>query len=75
MADEELHRALGRIEGKIDILTELPGRIEKIDDRLRKVEIRAALNGAVAGGIVGVGIALLQAKIKAVLGVDMGDGG
>lgn len=74
MADEELYRALGRIEGKIDCLIELPERIDKIDTRLREVEKRAVINGAVAGGIVGIGITLLEAKLKSIFGIDIGDG-
>lgn len=69
MADEELHRALGRIEGKIDALSELPKRIDGIDERLRNVEKQATINGAVAGGIVSIGLALAIEKLKTLMGM------
>jgi hypothetical protein len=74
MANElnEINRALGRIEGKIDALEDLPKRIDKIDERLRNVEVKAAKNGAIAGvvtgGIVAVGIELVKAKIGSLFG-------
>lgn len=74
MANElnEINRALGRIEGKIDALEDLPKRIDKIDERLRNVEVKAAKNGAIAGvvtgGIVAVGIELIKAKIGSMFG-------
>lgn len=74
MANElnEINRSLGRIEGKLDDLKTLPERIDKIDERLRNVEIKAAKNGAIAGvvtgGIVAVGIELVKAKIGSLFG-------
>lgn len=68
----EINRALGRIEGKIDALEDLPKRIDKIDERLRNVEVKAAKNGAIAGlvtgGIVAVGIEIVKAKIGSLFG-------
>lgn len=68
----EINRALGRIEGKIDSLKDLPDRIDKIDERLRNVEVKAAKNGAIAGlvtgGIVAVGIEIVKAKIGSLFG-------
>jgi len=60
---EEIMRALGRIEGQIDGLkttvTSIDAKQDKIDNRLRKVEVRGAINGAVTGSIMGVGVSLL----------------
>ncbi len=79
MADRDEHTLLlGEIKGKLDLVISGQERQDEkmgsIDDRLRRVETKAALNGAAAGGVVGLGIALAQAKLKALLGIDMGDG-
>lgn len=54
---------LGRIDGKLDGISEQLNsqdqRLDKIDDRLRSVEQKAAINGAVSGSVVSVGMALL----------------
>lgn len=54
---------LGRIDGKVDGLqkasdTQL-GMLQDMDARLRNVELKAHVNGAVSGGIVSVGMALI----------------
>lgn len=72
MSDEQ-SRSLGRIEGKLDMLisqqTDTNTRLDTMDGRLRNVEMRAATNGAVAGGLVSVGVALLIEKGKRVIGL------
>lgn len=68
---DELMRILGRLESKVDGLTEGQGRLEtrmdSLDTRLRAVEVSSAKSGAVAGGIAGVlmalGVDLLRAKL------------
>ena len=70
---------LGKIDGKLDGITahlsrqdqriqELDERVDKrlnsIDDRLREVEKKAAVAGAVSGGAVAVGTALIVEGIK-----------
>ena len=54
---------LGKIDGKIDgiakHLTAQDHRLDKIDDRLRVVEQKAAVTGAISGGAISVGMALL----------------
>lgn len=66
-------RALGRIEGQLDgiktIQSEQGTTIRSIDKRVRKVEIKASINGATAGGLMGIGVSLLVAKVKAMTGV------
>ena len=57
----ELTRALGRIEGKLDMIvasqSSLNERMDSMDGRLRHVEQQAAKAGAISGGIVAVGTA------------------
>ena len=63
---------LGRMDGKLDgISTHLKAqdeRLDKIDDRLRVVEQRAAVAGALSGGAMSVGIALIIEGAKQWLG-------
>lgn len=65
---DDIMRALGRIEGRLDGIEdwqkEKGAKIDSIDQRTNKLEIKAALNGAVSGGVVSVGIALITAGIK-----------
>lgn len=56
---------LDKLEERMDKSDERLGeRIDKIDDRLRTVETRSAVFGAVSGGAMGVGIALLTEGLK-----------
>lgn len=43
---------------------QLNGRMDKMDDRLRTVEQRSAAVGAVSGGAMAVGVALLVEGLK-----------
>jgi hypothetical protein len=52
---------LSRME---DVLTR---RIDGVDERLRIVEQKAAVSGAVSGGVMGVGVALLIEGGRALL--------
>lgn len=73
--DEDLIRAhsfmLGEINGTMKALREGQNRIlsgvESIDNRLRTVETRSARNGLIAGGIMGVSVALIKEGIKSAL--------
>jgi hypothetical protein len=60
--NDDLMRAIGRLESKVDGLTEgqarQEARLEGMDKRLRAVEVSSAKSGAVAGGIAGVMVAL-----------------
>ncbi|WP_047257990.1 hypothetical protein [Chromobacterium subtsugae] len=74
MADEnntELTRALGRIEGKLDMIvssqSDLSKRMDAMDGRLRHVEQQAARAGALSGGIVAVGVAVAAELVKRAL--------
>lgn len=84
MPTDELNRAIGRIEGKMDLVIEkqkqsdeqqnarfdaIDNRLDGFDTRIRTVEQRAVVSGAVAGGIMSVGIALAIEKLKTVIGV------
>ena len=73
MADQsnELTRALGRIEGKLDMIVSSQAtqneRLDSMDERLRHVEQQAARAGAISGGIVAVGTALAVEMVKRAL--------
>lgn len=59
---------LGEISGKLDGVTEhlkrQDDRMETIDGRLRTVEQRAAVAGAISGGAMSVGLALVIEGLK-----------
>ncbi|MBA4709559.1 hypothetical protein [Aquitalea aquatica] len=65
---EELQRALGRMEGKMDLMLARQNihndRIDKMDGRLREVEIRASKNGAISGAMAAIGTAIAAEMIK-----------
>lgn len=67
MEKEELVM-LGRIDGKLDELskhlTRQDVRLDTIDVRLRKVEEKAAVTGAISGGAISIGIALVIEGLK-----------
>lgn len=69
---EEHARLLGEINGKLSmvIATQQASAsvLEALDTRLRKVETRSAVAGAVCGGFVSVGIALMIEKGKHIIG-------
>ncbi|WP_299773175.1 hypothetical protein [uncultured Tateyamaria sp.] len=59
-----LARELGSISAKLDNLHEgqqaHTKKLDSMDARLRTVEKRSAINGGIAGGVVGVTIALIK---------------
>lgn len=59
---------LGKIDGKVDAitahLTRQDERFDSIDDRLRAVEQKAAVMGAMSGGAISIGIALVVEGLK-----------
>lgn len=66
MADKDLHLLLGEIKGKLDmVIDNQQGHDEKIDAldaRMGKVELKAATNGMFTGGVAAVGIAIIRDK-------------
>lgn len=56
--NEEIMRAIGRIEGKIDCMDDRQQahdkKLESISTRLRETEINNAKTGGVSGGLVAV---------------------
>jgi len=64
---------LGEMKGKLDALHEkvdgLDSKIDGISDRVGSLETRGALHGAIAGGFMSVGIALLIEKMKKGMGL------
>jgi len=63
---------LGEIKGKLDQMItgqeEIKGKVNGMDNRLRRVETRSTLLGAGAGAIVSVGVALMIEKGKQIIG-------
>jgi hypothetical protein len=54
---------LGKIDGKLDGISKHLGqqdtRLDGIEERLRTVEQKAAVTGAISGGAISVGLALI----------------
>lgn len=67
---------LGEIKGKLEMLADSVGNLadgtQRLDERLGKLETRAAAHGALAGGVISVGLALIVEKLKSVTGVGPG---
>ena len=76
-------RAVGHLEGQVAALQQavadgfarvdtrferVNNKLEVMDERLRKVERSAAVQGAISGGVMGVGVLLLKAGIGALTG-------
>jgi hypothetical protein len=63
---------LGQIDGKLDGVVakqgEHTGKLSAIEQRLNKLETRAAVHGAVGGSVVAIGISLLVETVKRKLG-------
>ncbi|MCV6583977.1 MAG: hypothetical protein OIF47_00430 [Marinibacterium sp.] len=53
----EITAHLKNLNAKMDAQGE---KIDRMDTRLRAVETKSAISGAVAGGVVGVGLALVK---------------
>lgn len=70
---EEQAQLLGEIKGKLDLVIlnqrETNNKLGAMDGRLRRVETRSAITGAVSGGLVSVGIALMIEKGKHIIGM------
>lgn len=69
---------LGEIKGLVQSLKDgqdlTNSRLDRMDERLRTVEQRAALNGAVSGGVMGVGMALIVESVRSWMRIS-GKGG
>lgn len=70
---DEVTRALGRVEGKLDCLEKginaNTESIKGLGKRIGHLEVTAARSGALAGGFAGVGFALLTATLRQKLGL------
>ncbi len=66
-ADNNLQRAIGRMEGKLDAVHEeicqLRQTHQSLDRRLRHAEIQAAKYGGTTGAVVAVCVEMLKTKI------------
>ena len=72
--DADTAMTLGKIKGTIDGIAkrqeEHTHLLTGIDERLRKVETKAAVNGTIGGGVMGLGMAVIIELIKARLGTS-----
>ena len=65
MADQEdILFMLGEIKGELKGMNKKLNSIDGIDERLRQTEIKASKNGAVSGGVISVGIAIVVEGVK-----------
>ncbi len=59
-----IERELGEISATLKNIqseqSRQAGSLDKIDDRLRGVERKGALNGAVSGGVIAIAISLIK---------------
>lgn len=72
MADDNLHRSMGRVEGKLDMVLDVlekdAERRDEMDKRLRTVERKSAIFGAVGGAFAASVVSTIIAITKAKLG-------
>lgn len=65
----DIARELGAISATLEHIKETQAQHGKtllaVDDRLRKVETRSAINGAITGGVMAVAVALIKDAFKA----------
>lgn len=58
---------LGEIKGRLDHIQNdqevIIRKLDSVDSRLRAVEVKSAVSGAVTGGIVSVAIALIKQRL------------
>lgn len=74
MSDQQM-MMLGEIKGLVKALQDgqdtlharLETRMDAMDGRLRSVEQRAAVGGAISGGVMGVGMALIVESVQSLL--------
>jgi len=64
----ELGEIKGLLAGMKDDMQYLRAKTDGIDDRLRTVEKKAAINGAISGGIMSAGVATVIAVFKSSIG-------
>ena len=69
---DDVQRTLGRLEGKIDSIQSSVARTEQrvggIDERLRTVEKKSAINSAVISTAISAGTAALSFKLRSMIG-------
>lgn len=67
---------LGQIDGKLDGISKDVSsqneRLDKIDERLRVVEQKAAVTGAISGGAISIGMALIIEGVRQAMRVKGG---
>ncbi|WP_282093052.1 hypothetical protein [Epibacterium ulvae] len=65
---EDIARELGEISATLKHMKEVQEKqgetLATVDSRLRKVETRSAINGAITGGVMAVAVTLIKDKFK-----------
>lgn len=65
---EALARELGRLNANMEHMKETQDKmlatVDGMDARLRKVETRSAINGAVTGGVMAVAVSFAKEALK-----------
>lgn len=65
---EALARELGRLNATLEHMKDEQSRqgqmLNGMDERLRKVETRSAINGAVTGGVMAVAVSFAKEMLK-----------
>lgn len=61
---ERLARIEERQEGHDKKLDAVSEKLDRVTDRVANVEANSKLHGALAGGVISVGIAYISAKLK-----------
>ncbi len=82
MADTEILRAIGRLEGRLEkiestcdrnhedmgeLRNEMRAGLGKMDDRLRELEVSNAKHGMVAGGVMALAVTFVTMAVKSVM--------
>lgn len=68
MDPQQTHFLLGEISGKLTQIQQQQATqtaaLEKLDERLRQQETKSAALGALSGGVVSIGVALVIESLK-----------
>lgn len=65
--NKEVMFMLGEIRGQLEGMNKRLDKVDSIESRLRHVERKSAVHGAVAGGFMSVGVTVLVQSIREAL--------
>jgi len=61
----DISMMLGEIRGELKGINKRLDKVDSMDKRLRSVERKSAVNGAISGGAVSVGLFIISESVKA----------